>query len=349
MLTRPRLVLLSALLTIAAPSLAHAEDPLDEAVGRALFNEGVALFNQGKYEAACPKLEASLKEYPGLGTRGKLAECYEKIGRYGSAWQTYRDVAQLAGRGGDPKREQVASARAAALESKLSYLTISVWPGDDVPGLVVKRGGRELEHSRLGAAELVDATTVYIEASAPGRKPFFGRIDLKEGHSARFEVPALEPLPNAPAAPVVPVDPAGSASSPPASASNAHADVASPAVTRPSSSWQKPVALGLVGAGVVAVGVGAILGLSARSTYDGAFDGGGCERGTNLCDAAGQSAVDDARGAATLSTVFFAAGGGLAAAGAVLFFTSPTSRSRAIQVHPAGYAGGGGLVVGGTL
>ena len=103
---------------------AHAQDAQAQAAGRALFNEGVALFNKGDFEAACPKFEASLKQFPGIGTRGKLAECYEKLGRYASAYQAYREVAQLATRSGDPAREQVASERAKSLEPKLSYVTV---------------------------------------------------------------------------------------------------------------------------------------------------------------------------------------------------------------------------------
>ena len=50
-----------------------------EKEGRALFDEGVALGKQGRWAEACPKLAASLERFPGIGTRGKLAECYEKI------------------------------------------------------------------------------------------------------------------------------------------------------------------------------------------------------------------------------------------------------------------------------
>lgn len=328
----------TALTTVGTPAVAQdAHDAQAQALGRSLFNDGVALFNKGDYEAAAAKLEASLKQYPGIGTRGKLAECYEKLGRFASAWQAYREVAQLAMRSGDPTREQVAAERAKALEPKLSYVTVVVPRGRDITGLVVKRGGREVEHAKLGAAEPVDAGAIAMEVSAPGRRTFTGQITVVQGRSVKFEVPILVPIALSSAAVAAPAAP------PPETV-----EEPLPVQSDPPS-WQKPAGLVLAGAGVVGVGIGAALGLSARSTYDGAFDGGGCDRATKTCDGPGQSAVDDARSTATLSTILFGAGGALVVAGAVVFFTAPTARPRALHVAPTTYAGGGGLMIGGAL
>jgi hypothetical protein len=337
MLARPLLVSSAVLLAIAvsmAGSPAHAQDAQNQAAGRALFNEGMSFFTKGDYESACPKFEASLKAFPGIGTRGKLAECYEKSGRYASAWLAYREVAQLATRTGDPTREQIAAERAKSLEPKLSYVTIVVSPQHDVPGLVVKRGGKEVERAKLGAAEPVDSGTIPIEASAPGKRTFTGQIAVMNGQSARFEVPALEST--SVAAPVsAPVTmPAGREST------TVHGDP---------PSWQKPTGLVLMGVGAVALGVGAIFGLAARSKYDGAFESGSCDRGSKACDEVGQNAIEDANSKATLSTIMFVAGGGLAVAGLVVFLTAPSARSHALRIAPTTYAGGGGLMLGGSL
>lgn len=319
-----------------AVSPARAQDAQAQSQGRALFNEGVALFNKGDFEAACPKLEASLKAFPGIGTRGKLAECYERLGRYASAWQAYREVAQLATRSGDPAREQIASERAKSLEPKLSYLTIVMSPANDVPGLVVKRNGRVVDRAKLGSAELVDTGTMTVEASAPGRKTWTGHVAAMQGLSVKLEVPRLAAEGEA-----TPSLLTGTARE---SAANEEASSASASEGDPPS-WQKPVGLVLVGAGVVGLGAAGLFGLSARSTYEDAFDGGGCDRASKTCDAPGQTAVDDARSKATLSTVFFVAGSALAIAGAVVFFTAPSGKARAWQVAPTV----GGVVLGGAL
>ncbi len=318
----------------AGGSSAHAQDAQAQAAGRALFNEGVALFNKGEFEAACPKFEASLKQFPGIGTRGKLAECYEKVGRYASAYQAYREVAQLATRNGDPAREQVASERAKALEPKLSYVTVILPPAHDVAGLVVKRNGREVERAKLGAAEPVDSGTVAIDVTAPGRKPFSGHINVMQGLAVKFEVPSLTPEASAAAPAPTPASP------PPDEGAAIHGDP---------PAWQKPVGLVLIGAGVVGLGVGGVLGLSAKSKYDGAFDGGGCDAATKTCNANGQSAVDGARSTATVSTLVFGAGAALGLAGVVVFLTAPSGRPRAIHIAPTTYAGGAGVSIGGAL
>jgi len=328
--------------TAARMPSARADDA--QAQGRALFNEGAALMSRGDFEAACPKLEASLRHFPGLGTRGKLAECYEKLGRVASAWRAYRDVAELAMKSGDPTREQVASARAKALEPKLSYVTVVVPPGADVPGLVVKRGGHEIERAKLGGAEPVDAGAVTIEVSAPGRTTFTGQITVAQAQHARFEVPVLERA--SPASP--PAAPAAAAPAP-ALASEPASFVEPPPVHADRPAWQKPVGIVAMGAGVVAASVGAAFGLGAGATYDAAFEGGGCERGGNTCDAAGQRKVDDARTQATLSTILFVAGGAVAATGLVVYLTAPSSKSSGMRVSPAPHVGGGGFVASGTF
>jgi hypothetical protein len=314
-----------ALATGVSPSL--GQDARGQAAGRALFNEGVALFNKGDFESACPKLEASLKQFPGIGTRGKLAECYEKLGRVASAYQAYREVAQLATRSGDPAREQIASERAKALEPKLSYVTVVLPPANDVPGIAITRNGRTVERTKLGSAEIVDAGDIAVEASAPGKKTWNGHVAVMQGLSVKIEIPRL----------------AGEGEAPTSTSTSTSTPDAEPAA------WQKPVGLVLVGVGVVGLGAAGLFGLSARSTYDEAFDGGGCDRASKTCDAPGQSAVDDAHAKATLSTVLFGVGGALVLGGAVVFLTASSSKARAVQVMPTTYAAGGGLVVGGTL
>jgi hypothetical protein len=344
---RPRLftgiVLLALATSVTSVTPARGQDAQTQAMGRTLFNEGVALFNKGDFESACPKLEASLKAYPGIGTRGKLAECYEKLGRYASAYAAYREVAQLATRSGDPAREQVASERAKSLEPKLSYVTVTVSPANDVAGLVIKRNGREVERAKLGSAEPVDAGSVAIDVSAPGRKPFNAKVTVTQGQAARFEVPALA-LEGAAAPPPPP------AVTPPAPPSPALAGADdSTALHGDRPSWQKPLGFVLLGAGVVGMGVGGFFGLSAKTKYNDAFDGGGCDRATKTCDAPGQAAVDDARSKATLSTILFGAGGGLVVVGAIVLLTAPSNKTRALQIAPTTYAGGAGLTLGGLL
>lgn len=171
-----RRLCLSLAIAVATASTLAPSARADEGQtrARALFEEGVALAKESRWADACPKLFPGI----GIGTRGKLAECYEHTGRVASAWRLWREVAQLAMRAGEPAREQLASEHAKALEPKLSYVTVSVAPGADTSGLVVKRDGHDLERAKLGAAEPVDPGAVAIEATAPGKKPFQTKLTV---------------------------------------------------------------------------------------------------------------------------------------------------------------------------
>src|SRR5690606_40388855 len=68
-------------LGISLAPLSWAQGANDKAAAEALFDEGVKLLKDGKYEEACRKLETSQRVDPGIGTLIYLGECYKKAGR----------------------------------------------------------------------------------------------------------------------------------------------------------------------------------------------------------------------------------------------------------------------------
>jgi len=278
------------------------------------------------YQGACPKLEASLERFDGIGTRGKLAQCYEQAGRVASAWAMYREVEALAGKSGDEARAKVAREAAQALEPRLPHLTLTVATSRQVDGMVLRRNGAEVASGAWGAPIAVDPGKHSLEASAPGHAPWTTDIEVQEGESKSVEIPALEALPPE-------AQPARS---------DAPAADRSPART---SSW-RPVAMIATGAGVVSLAVGGYFGLRAKSKWDGAFDDGHCDSASNVCDATGQDQTDQARSAATLSNVFVGAGAVLAAGGVALWLLAPEERApsqMAVRVVPVAAPKQGGL------
>ena len=71
-------------LTWAAPGF--ADEPLGADV---LFNDAVELMKAGKFPQACPKLVASQRLEPRLGTLFTLAECHAHEGKIASAVARY--------------------------------------------------------------------------------------------------------------------------------------------------------------------------------------------------------------------------------------------------------------------
>jgi hypothetical protein len=322
---RPHLrpLFLSAALVVSAGTLTaqvHAQNAPDQAAARSLFDEGARLYAAGSYPEACAKLEASYHLLAGIGTRGKLAECYEKIGRTASAWAMYREVIALASKAGDPERAKVATDRAAMLEPKLAHLTITLAADRDVPGLIIKRGDKAVERGALSTAVAIDPGKLSFEISAPGRITQNVDVDVAPASATTFAVPALDlaPVPPPPAAAPVAGDTAG-----PASGSG--------------NTWQRPTGIIVGGVGVVTVAVGGILALVGKSSYDSAFSSGHCDHGTNSCDATGQSQTDGARSQANVGGILLGVGAALAVGGGVLFFLAPNSPTPAtgLRLVPA--------------
>jgi hypothetical protein len=315
------LVFFSALLTLSTP--AQAQDASEQAAAQALFDEGMRLFGEEQYAESCAKFEASLALVNGMGTRGKLAECYEKVGRTASAWAAYREVAVLAKRAGQAQREQVANERAARLEATLSYLTIEVPEEARVTGLQIKQNGVLLNPGAYGTAIATDPGLQSIEVSAAGHHSQTLSVELAGSDRKTVNVPTLEALPPAEVAPDPDPDPIVVSTAEP--------------VAKPTNT------LRIVGISSVALGGGglalaAVLGLKAKSDYDSAFDDGLCNA-DNTCSPAGLTAIDDARGLANIGTVFAITGTVLIGAGAYLWLRDSGESGEAEQVQLAPSAG----------
>lgn len=314
-------VLGSCLVLCLASSLAQAQTGAEKAAAQALFDEGQALFKATDFAAACPKFEASLAKFDGLGTRGKLAECYEKVGRVASAWAMWREVSVLARKVNDEKRQQIAEERVQALEGKLPYLVVQVPEANRIDGLEIERAGTKVDPGELGARVAVDPGAVHIEATAPGRKPWSKDVTLTESQVETVEIPMLEIDPNA--------QPAGE----PAGAHTGGSVTTDDLAKNPKT--LRTVGMVAVGVGVAGILVGGYFGLRASSKWNGAFDDGHCDSDTNVCDSEGQDQTNSARSSATLSNIFIGAGAAVAAGGVVMWVLSgKTPSSEKAARHP---------------
>ncbi len=301
---------------LAIPSHGYAQDAGEQATAQALFDEGMRLFSESKFAESCAKFEASLKVVPAMGTRGKLAECYEKVGRTASAWAAYREVAVLAQRAGQPRRAQVAGERAERLEANLSYLTIAVSAEAKIAGLQITHNGVLLSEGAYGTAIATDPGTQTIVVQAEGHQQQTLNHEVVDGERSSLQIPVLEALPNEVSTPPV--------------------VVSEPVKTQRQSNIRKIAGITTLASGGGLLVVSAVLGLTAKSNYDAAFDDGLCDS-DNQCTPAGVTEVEDARSLANLGTVVAISGVALIGAGAYLWLSSPNSSetsSHAIHLTP---------------
>lgn len=293
---------------------AHAQNAGDKAAAEALFQEGKALLEAADYDKACPKLEASQALDPGIGTLLYLGECYAKVGKTASAWATFKEAASRARAESQTERQTVAQQRAAELEAKLSRLSINVAPEiRRIEGLEVRLNGTVVPEATWGTLVPVDPGTQTVEATAPGYEPWKTSIDIQTGPAeSTVDVPALvaletpEPPQDDTAALVAPA-PAPVGAEPPRSASAG-----------------RTVGYVLGGAGIVGLAVGSVFGLNAISKNNESQDN--C-RTQSLCTAYGLELRQDARDAATISTIGFVGGAILLGSGITFLVLSPDRES----------------------
>lgn len=302
--------LLLALLSAPRPALADAT-PQDRASADQLYNDAAKLMAAGKYAEACPKLGASQRLDPAIGTLLKLGFCFSYTGQTASAWASFNDAEAMARKAGDKGRADEAAKRARELEGKLSRLVIE----SESPDVEVRRDGAPVDRSVLGAALPVDPGAHAITASAAGKEPWSSSVTIAAGPgTTTVRVPALTPSPVAAApTPAVPTAPV----------------VAAELAPKPAEGWstQRKVGLGVGGAGVVGVVIGAVFGAMTLSKTSAAKEHCSTDDPPQ-CDPEGLTLYGDAKTTANVSNVALAVGGAAVIGGVVLFLTAPAGEAK---------------------
>lgn len=268
----------------------------DRALATALFQEGRSLMSEGKTAEACPKLQESHRLDPSGGTILNLALCHEQGGLLARSWSEFHEAQSFARRDGRIDRQGAAQSHIAALEPRLSKLTIVVPEAVRVEGLRIERNGRELAQAAWSTPMPVDGGEHIVSAAAPGKLPFSTSIVIGMESDARtIEIPVLPPLPASKDEPKPSVPLAEPQGEPvPARAATLKDSEASA-----ESGTRRTVAWWVGGAGLVQWGVAGYFGLTAfREQTD---SNANCPDGH--CTQTGVDQNDAARKAADVSTV----------------------------------------------
>jgi len=294
----PRVPWLSPLLGLAllaaAPAASAQVSAEDRVAAESLFGDARRAMLAGDYAQACPKLEASRRLEPAVGTTLNLADCYEKLGRTASAWAEFKSAAAEAQRLGDGLRKTTALERAAALEPRLSRLRVDVTD----TSVAVFRDGEALSQALLGSAVPVDPGTIRLEARAPGKRTWRREIVVAgEGVQQTVQIPALEDEPLA-----------------------AGATTAEPARVATEGGSGRTWAWVVGGVGAAALATGATLSLLASSNWSSAKDE--CGDLPYDCSPDAVSRADRASTQANVATAAFIVGGAALGASIILFSTS---------------------------
>jgi hypothetical protein len=325
---------IAALVLVAMAGWAHAQPAAVQA--EALFRQGKELMAAGKVAEGCAAFDASQKLDPKATTLLNQANCREKNGQLATAWGLFVEGARQTQGAADKASRQmhaIATERAGQLQPRLSTLLVAVPAGSRIAGLEILRDGEILDPASWDRALPIDGGSYGIVARAPGRAEWAGTaVVAVERGAVVVEVPELraaEPVPTAPQE---------------GGASPSVAKVLPPPPPEPRGSgglWstRRKLALGVAGGGVVALVVGGVLGVSAKSKqHDAQALCPDPRLGCNDADRANdliRSGHDRAIGA----DVAFAVGGAAVIAAGVLWFTGAPESNRGVAIVPAGSPG----------
>jgi hypothetical protein len=284
---------------------AEAQQAEDQAAARSLFDEARKLAKAGQYADACPKFEAAARLYSSAGILLNLGDCYEKIGRTASAWTEFGESAAAADRANRRDQAREARRRQAALQPKLSRITIVV--PHEVVGLVITQDQTDLTEAAWGSPIPVDLGAHAIRAHAPGHDDWETTVDVSSpGQTVSVEVPELKSTPVAAAPP-----PAATGSSSAGYPTSLPPPVAETEPEKPRSRV----------AGIVVAGVGAAIGIGGGVLMGVEANRAASARASDTTAATSQTSINQYDSTKTpyyLGVAALAAGGVVAISGVVL-------------------------------
>jgi hypothetical protein len=299
---------------VALPARVASADR--QSTAAALFEQGIKDLQAGNTAAACKELADSVAAWPDSGAKGALAECNTALGRTGSAWELWKDLATSA-----PTAElrNDAAANAAKLEPRLARAQFHI-RGSAPADLVVKLNGKRVS-AQSTTPIAVDPGALVVDATGSGLAPWSHTYTAAEATTTEIAI-SLDEL---------------RGSDPDRARRSRHV-----------------LGMSIGGGGVALLATGAVLGLIARADWERARDA--CMGNTGQCPTSAvlkaQQDHDSAQKAALLSEIAFGAGAAAVAAGLVIYFTAPAPAERAQaawRLSPMTAPGTIGLTLSGAL
>ena len=295
--------LVVAAVTFAAS--AHAETPAEKAAK--LFEQGRDLVAHNDYKRAFEVFTQSYELDRAVGTELNLADCLEHLDQPAKAIDLYRDAAKQLDAIGKAPQAKFARDRIDALAPRVATIAIVLKPR--WPNTTVTIGGRDIPVSDAISIQ-VDPGTFDVVIAAPGATTFTQHVTEPAGGTDTMTV-SLQPV----------------------------ADTAAPGGRDPQRVW---IALGLGGAGVVAVAASSIAIIVAHRDYTATKADPNYCMSENSCTQDGLAKISRAQHIADVSTGLFIVGAALVAAGGVVWYTAPREH---LVVAPTATPTGAGVTL----
>jgi hypothetical protein len=292
---------------LSASPPARAQDSPRATAAEQLFLDARALMAQHRFKEACEKFASSQKLDPAVGTLLSLGDCNMGQGKTASAWLSYRRAFALANERKDP-RNVAADERSNAAELQLSRLVLRLAEGARAADVQIAVNGDPLEPDVIQQPMPLDPGPATIVVSAPGYRTWSTHVHIGAiGDTVSVVIPPLEPLPD------------------PAEVAREHAR----ATTR------RTIGLVTGGAGLVTIGVGAVLGAQAIVKIHQANQLCGAGPGTTCGNVSAVQESNTGKTFADAATVLIPVGVVLAGVGSYLYLTTKSERMPAVSADVA--------------
>lgn len=189
---------------IAVDAVADEPSASELATARALFDEGLALEDQGDWPAALVRFQkvAAVRTTPQV--RFHLGLCLKNLRRLVEALNEFRRALSEATADASASAQIVienAGKHVADLEARIPRLRIAA-----ADGVTVRLDGKSISASLIGTPILVDPGAHVVTAASTGKKPFEKKVDVAEKSGTTEVTVALEdttqsPSPSEPSTP----------------------------------------------------------------------------------------------------------------------------------------------------
>ena len=280
--------LLLALALVPASARAQTTDEV-RARADALFREGQDLLTAGQIPTACARLEESQRLDPKLGRLLNVAYCHEKLGKVATAWNEYNQAAALALQTKQAEREVFARKQASELAQRLSFVQLDMTAAPEVSQVMID--GTSLTRDQWRVPFPVDPGDHALTLAGAGHQARTQTVTVSTAGTTRVRIEPLEAEASTP--PPAAPQPELHAEAPPAQA-----------VTQDQPHGSRLPGWIVGGVGVAALGVGAAFGVRAIALKSDADP----QCPNRQCSPSGLANIQDAKSAATLSTIGLAVG-----------------------------------------
>lgn len=286
--------------TVAAVLVASAASAQTTGAAETLFREGIGLAQDGKYQEAVEKLEASFALDPARGTLLALAMAEERSNRLSGALAHYQDLLALAAKAGDQPRIEKARTAIMALDARVPRLTLV--PTPPLPSdAEVRLDGHTLPRAAINLPIPVDPGKHLVQARTPDGASFQQEVATVEGEIRRVDIRLVRAKAE-PAAATTPV---------------ALGTDQRDQVPRADASL-RTAGFVTAGIGLTAIAVGGVFWALAGNDYDEAKNA--CPNGA--CSPDTMNTVDDGESKERWANIGFVAGGIGVAAGVTMLILS---------------------------